>query len=357
MTKVKTLNRDGSVAVMLAILILPLLALTALAVDYGFLLYVKTDLQRSADQAAIAGVRDLVPDAFGNQDLVAVKASIRDYLEKNMGGFVIDDDDIEIGRYNPESIYSSLELLNDGVLDTVRITLRRDDLTNSSVSLYFARIFDKDTSDVMVTSCAVLQRARFLEPGTSVLPITIDVTAWSQLQFGDIASVYGDGRLEDPNGNSIPGNWGTVDIGARSNSTQGLREQIENGLTQDDLNSLHSQGAIPDPSHIDSQQESLILNGDTGFSSGMRHAITPAHGTRKLMPIYSQTEGQGGNLTFEIVGWGVVEIVDSGWNGNTNSYVEVRKSYTYEGDMTPANDLSDESVMIDAVFTSPVLIQ
>jgi len=357
MTTNKKLNRDGSVAVMLAILILPLLALTALAVDYGFLLYVKTDLQRSADQAAIAGVRDLVPDHFGNQDLVAVKASIRDYLEKNLGGFVIDDDDIEIGRYNPDTIYSSPELLNDGVLDTVRITLRRDDLTNSSVSLYFARLFDKESSDVMVTSCAVLQRARFLEPGTSILPITIDLTAWNHLGFGDTVSIYGDGRLEDPTGNSIPGNWGTVDIGARSNSTNDLAEQIENGLRQEDLDSLHSQGAIPDPSHIDSQQEVLTLNGDTGFSSGMKNAIIPAHGTRKLMPIYSETAGQGGNLTFDIVGWGIVEIVDSGWNGNTNSYVEVRKTYTYEGNMTPANDLSDESVMIDAVFTSPVLIQ
>ena len=147
--------------VLILVLMVPLMAMMAFAVDYGFLLYVKTDLQRTADQAALAAVRDLTPDRMGNQDLDAVRARVREYVHANLGSdFTISDSDIEIGRYNPKKIYTEVELLDDGILDTVRVTLRRNDLDNASVSLYFARVFNHTQSDVAAQATAVLQKAR-----------------------------------------------------------------------------------------------------------------------------------------------------------------------------------------------------
>ncbi len=356
--RIHTPKRSGSIGVLICFLMLPLLALVALSVDYGFLLYVRTDLQRVSDQVAIAAVRDLIPDENGNQDLEAVRATIRRYVAMNMGNdFSILDSDIEIGRYDPDNIYNSVDLLNDGIFDTVRITLRRDDLANNSVSLYFARIFDREESDLAATSAAVLQRARYLGPGTGVLPVTMDEDIWNSLEMGDIASIYGDGRIEDDFGEPIPGNWGTVDIGPTTNSTNDLRDQVLNGLSQYDLDSLQRQGAIPDSSSIDSQQVPVTLNGDTGFSAGIKNAISVIHGNKKLIPIYRSASGHGGNLTMDIVGWGAVEVVDSYWQGSQQSYLKVQKAYMYDGSLIPSNDLSDLSVTIEGVFTSPVLVQ
>lgn len=350
-------RRKGAVLVLLCFLMVPLLALLAFAVDYGMLLFVRADLQRSADQAALAAVRDLVPDEDGDQDLDQVQETLRDLAKMNLGdNFVVQNADIEIGRFNPSTIYKSLQLQNNGILNTVRVTVRQDNMANSSVALYFAKVFNRHYADVTATSAAILQPGRYLEPGTAILPIALKKNAWDRLDFGDSVSVYGDGRIEDDYGKNIPGNWGTVDVGASSNSTSDLRNQIENGLRQSDLNALHQQGAISSSAHIDSQTP-MTINGDTGFSAGMKHAVSAVQGTIKLIPIYSSTSGHGGGLTFNIIGWGAVEVVDSKFAGGKNSYVNVRKSYMYDSHLTPVDDLSDASQAIEGVYTSPVLAE
>lgn len=350
-------QRNGAVAVLMCVLMLPLLALLAFSIDYGFLLFLRTDLQRVADQAALAAARDLTPDPYGNQDLQKVRNTVREYVASNLGeNFVVQDSDIEIGRYNPNKIYSSVQLLDTGILDTIRVRLHRDDVGNSSVSLYFARLFGDNQSDVSAYSTAVLQRARFMPPGAEILPIALEQKSWNKLEYGDTASVYGDGRILDASGSQIPGNWGTVDIGPNGNSTTQLSDQIRYGLTQDDLDSLYQQGVIPTPSFIDASAQ-INPNGDTGLSAGLKHAIADAHGKTKVAPIYKKTIAHGGNLIFEIVAWVTVEVVDSGWNGAKNSFVMVRKAYTYDKYLLPVNDLSDTTNTIEGAYTSPVLIQ
>lgn len=350
-------NRAGTVAVLLCFLLVPLLGLLALSVDYGFLLYVDCNLQRVADQAALAAVRELEPESDGYQDLAKVRQVVREYVELNAGeGFVVRDQDIEIGRYDPATVYNSFTILNSGIFDTVRITVRRSDLSNTSVTLYFARIFGNDKANVNASATAVLQKARYLEPGSDILPIAVEKDIWdSQTQF-ETWSVYGDGRIENAQGDTIPGNWGTLDIGVASNSTNALVDQINNGLRQEDLDALHRSGSISDSDHIDSDR-SMWLNGDTGFSSGIRESIQASHGKKKLVPIFDHSHGHGGGMDYRIVGWGVIEIVDSAWQGSKNSRVEIRKSYTYDSDLRPHPDLSETTEIIHAAYTSPVLVQ
>lgn len=351
-------NRRGATAILIAALMLPLLGLLAFAVDYGFLLYIRTDLQRVADQAVIAAARDLTPAANGAQDYDKVKATLREYVRKNLGdSYVVNDSDITIGRFKPQTIYTGVEILGTGVADTVQVNLRRDDMANGSVSLYFARLFEKDTSGVSVTSTAALQKAQMLAPGTDILPVTVEIKAWNKLNRGEDLLIYGDGRLEDGAGKSIPGNWGTIDIGANSNSTNDLKDQIENGLDQQDLDAMYHQGTIPTATHIDSQQP-MTLNGDTGFSGGIKKPIDDELGNTKLVPLYKgPAKGHGGGLEFDIVGWGVVTIKDTYWNGGKNSRLEVTKSYMYDADMRPNPDLSDDNNVIEGAFTGVKLLE
>ena len=350
-------TRNGNVATLLCFLSIPLLGLLAFSVDYGFLLYIRTDLQRTADQAATAAVRDLIPAPDGTQDLAKVRATVREYVRLNLGDeFVVNDEDIEIGRYDPATIYSSVTLKNDGVFDTVRVTIRRNDLTNNSVSLYFARLFKTNHSDVSASATAVLQKAKYIGPGTAILPVAIEQKAWNRINTGDVLRIYGDGRLESASGGNIPGNWGTIDIGATSNSTNTIKRQIETGLSQGDLDSLHRQGVIPSSEYIDGAS-TIEPNGDTGFSGGIKNSLDAEIGNTKVLPIYKKATGQGGRLTFEVVGWAVAKIYATHWNGGKHSRLEIQKSYTYEDDLRPNPDLSDTSKIIEGAFTSPVLIE
>jgi len=349
--------RQGAAALLMLVLMIPMLFLLAFAVDYGFLIYLRADLQRTADQAALAGAMELLPDDYGQQDLAAVRGRVREYVEDNLGaGFEVRDADIEIGRYLPASAYTNFQIVDNGVLDTVRVTLRRSDLANRSISLFFARLFNHEDAGATVVATAALQKARYLGPGTGILPFSIDLESWNQLNSGDIAIIYGNGQITDEVGNSIPGNWGTLDIGSTSNSTNDLSRQIEHGLSQGDLNALYEQGTISTTEYLDATLE-ISLNGDTGFSSGVKHAVQAVEGQVRLAPIFDQVNGGGGNLQFEVVGWGAVRIIDSQWKGSQKSSLSVQKTYVYDQKLYPANDLTDERLIIEAAYTAPVLTQ
>ena len=351
-------ERRGSVIVLVALLMVPLLAMVAFAVDYGYILKVRTDLQRTADAAVLAAVQNLIPAADGSQDLAAVRSTLRTYATSNTdNSFQVLDADIEIGRYNPATIYSNLEILNTGTFDTVRATVRYDSTANSSVSLFFSRALGINQAPVTATATAVLQKAKFIGPGADVLPFAIPLDVWEAQDPGDTWNMYGDGKLTDSSGNEIPGNWGTLDIGPPSNGTSELNKQILNGLTQSDLDALYAEGRITDDAHIDGNDPTWI-NGDPGLSQGLKQSIQQIYGETRLVPIYDALGGpfQGNNVEFQIVGWGVVEVVTSNWGGN-DTYVTIQKAYMYDGDLRPQPDLSETSDIIEDVYTSPALVE
>ena len=352
-------ERRGAVTVLIAVLMIPLLAMVAFAIDYGYLLRVRTDLQRTADAAALAAVQDLVPDSDGNQDLAAVRSAVGTYAVSNRdSSFQVLDADIEMGRYDPATIYSAVSMLSSGTYDTVRVTVRNDSSANSNVSLFFARVLGIDSMPVTATACAVLQKAQYLEPGTDILPFVMPLDVWNGKGYGESWSVYGDGKLQDSSGNTIPGNWGTIDVGSTSNGASELSDQILNGLRQSDLDALHSDGRISTNNHINGNQQAW-MQVDPGLSSGIKNAVQQIHGQKRLVPIYDTVAGQlsGNNAEISVVGWGVIEVVDSSWNGAQNTYVTIRKSYTYDGDLRPNRDLSNTTDVIDAVYTTPVLVE
>lgn len=356
----KALRHRGAIAVLAAIMLTVLLGAIAFAVDYGYLVKVRTDLQRAADAAALAATQDLIRLADTTQDLSQTRATTQEYARSNLGdaGFQIADADIEIGRFDPDTVYSSVNLLNNGTLDTVRVTLRRDGVSNPLIPLMFARVLGHQQASVSASATAALQKAEHLFPGADILPFATPVELWDGLDVGDTWNAYGDGKLKDAYGGDIPGNWGTLDIGQSNNSTSVLNDQILNGLRQSDLDALYAHDRIAQPTHLDSSAPTW-MNADTGLSSGLKNSVEQIHGSTRLIPIYSELGGspQGNNLEFRIVRWGVVTVVDSEWKGEKNTRVVLRKSHTYSGELRPKPSLSGGTPYIDGAFTSPVLIE
>jgi Flp pilus assembly protein TadG len=353
-------HRSGVIAVLAAVMSAVLVGMIAFAVDYGYLLKVRTDLQRSADASALAAVRDLIRQVDGTQDLDQVRATARTYAQENLNdpSFQVASADIAIGRYDPQSIYSGVTLLSDGTFDAVRVTLRRDGATNPSVPLFFARLLGKDQSTVIASATAVLQKAEIMDPGSAVLPFATPKVVWDGLSPGQTWSAYGDGKLKDANGNDIPGNWGTIDIGSTGNSSSDLNNQILNGLKQSDLDALYSDGRIPQNTFIDSGVPAF-MQGDSGLSSGLKQSVQAVEGQQKLIPLYDELAGKlsGNNVEVHVIGWGVVTVVGSEWQGQTNTRVIVRKSHLFNGKLRPIASLSSGSGYIDGAYTSPVLVK
>lgn len=352
-------RRRGIIAVLAAVMLTILLGAIAFAVDYGYLVKVRTDLQRAADAAALAATQDLIRKANATQDVGQARATARDYARTNLGdaGFWIADADIEIGRFDPDTVYASVNLLADGTLDAVRVTLRRDGISNSLVPLMFARVLGHQRASVSASATAALQKAELLYPGADILPMATPEALWDHLGVGETWTSFGDGKLKDANGDDVPGNWGTLDVGHTNNATSDLNAQILNGLRQSDLNALYQDQRIDQATHLDSSATTW-MSGDTGLSVGLKNSILQVHGQQRLIPIYRQLSDPvaGENLEYEIVRWGVVTVVNSEWQGEKNTRVVLRKSHTYSGELYPKRSLAGRTPYIDGAFTSPVLI-
>ncbi len=355
----KQAKRKGAIAVLAAILLVPLMGLIALGVDYGYLRVVQADLQRAADAAALAAAQDLAPDVAGDQNLYSVKETLRDFVRQNVKrspDFTVLDSDIEIGRYDTSSGTGVTIVAGSGIADAVRVTLRRDASANGEVPLFFARVIGISTAPVVVTATAYLPPARRIRPGTGILPFSIPVDVWTSRDVGDVWSIYGDGKLTDDSGNTIPGNWGTLDIGASNNSTSDLSNQILDGLRQEDLDALYAEGRIPTNEYIDAGA-AFSANGDPGLSSGIKNAVQQVEGMTKLIPIYDSVSGEGANVEFHVVGWGAVQVVDSHWGGSKNTYVQIKKGYLYDGYLAAPSDLSMVTGNAEGAYAAPVLIE
>lgn len=355
-------KRKGAVVVLVATMMVVLVALVAFAVDIGAVLKVKTDMQRSADAAVLAAAQALAPDPDGSQSEANAIQTVRDYVAMNLGNvegaaFSVDGADIEIGRFDPNTIYQNVSLQNDGVLDTVRVTLRRDGVVNPRAPLFFGRALGIQDASLQVTSTAVLQKPNTMREGSDILPFAVHVDLWNDTDVDESFTVYGDGRVEDENGHQVPGNWGTCDIGDRNNSTSELNDQILNGLRQSDLDALHADGRIAQSEYIDGNAD-IWVEADTGLSSGLKHSVQEVHGAEKIIPIYdSLSSGNGNNLQYHIVDWGVVTVVDSCWRGANNTWVEVRRAHLYSGDLSAKPNSLSQPAAIDGAYASAVLVE
>lgn len=367
----KLRNRRGTIAVLAAVMMTALLGMAAFSVDFGYILTARTDLQAAADAAVLAAARELVPDANGSQYYATdvARQSVRDYANSNINssadGFQIPDADIEIGRYDPSTIYNDgpLTLLSTGVFDTVRVTLRMDGATNDTIPLFFARVLGIDEAGIHVTATAVLPPVKVLGPGDGILPFAVDINEWNLLDTGDEINIYGDGHIEDTDGNPVPGNWGTVDIGGEENSTADIGDQVVDGLRQSDLDSLASSTApetgqprIPDSAEMGAP---LWVNSETGLSASLQSPLTTImdSGTPKIIPLFDVVAGTGDTAEYHIVSWAVVMVTGVNLHGALKfKHLTIERRYTYEGTFTATDDLSNTD-NVQGAFAAAILVE
>ena len=336
-------QRKGSIVVLSAFLMVAFVGFVAFAVDLGYLQLAKTEMQQSADAAALAACSELIDDEAlsGHPDLSdeiasARAASVR-YAALNRvcaGATVVDSNtgnattgDVVIGNLADPSDRSSLmTYTNPDGYNSVQVTVRKTSAMNGEIPYFFGRVFGLGSAPGQASSTAALLNniSGFRMPADDsnmlgILPFALDKQTWDGLLAGggsdnwcwDTSNSQVHGGADSirevnlyPQGTDSPGNRGTVDIGGSNNSTADIARQIVYGISEADL------------AHFENSQISfdasgkLYLNGDTGISAGVKDELASISGQPRIIPIFSSVSGPGNNAQYTIVAWGGVRIME-----------------------------------------------
>ena len=197
-------RRDGNVLVLIGFLLVVLLGMTALAVDLGYIMVTRAQLQASSDSGSLAGGTELLSGlgvgAYRTPAEVKLAAEEQavHYVSLHPSGnaastHIEPGRDIRLGRarLNPatglwtflwgETPYNAVNV------DTLRGAPGQSE-GDGPLPLFFARILGHDTADVAAESVAVIMPARGVRvpPGSGLAsglsPFAFSLEAWQKFQ-------------------------------------------------------------------------------------------------------------------------------------------------------------------------------
>ncbi len=155
-----THRRRGAVAVQVAVSMSAIVGFAALTIDVGVVYNAKTDLQRTADAAALAAASKLAAYDEGDPLALARAEAVR-LVELNTvmrEQVSVSGSDVEFGRavYNEDSGSYDFQPTTQ-FPDAVRVVVSKTSgSANGGLRLYFARIFGKETADVSAEAIAMM---------------------------------------------------------------------------------------------------------------------------------------------------------------------------------------------------------
>lgn len=361
-------KRRGTAAILTVVAIPVLIGFTALAVDVGVLYNARAEAQRAADAAALAGAWELLdedrltgtPEMSLEEQLA--RQSAAEYAARNMVRGVspevdlntenLADGDVVVGYlYDPTNLDEALSTALPNQFNSVFVRVRRDTVLNGPVQLLFAGILGFNTSNVQAEATATFKdgivgyKVESEEEwcNADLLPYTLLVTTWEGLLDGTHPKCTDDYTvtLNDPDDPSSiatvtsgpdgigeinlfpgagatqlpPGNSGTVDICNPNNSTSDIARQILYGINADDFSYCDCPGELRL-----GEDGTVVLNGDTGISAGVKDELAAIIGHPRGIPLFSEhDDGPGNNADYTIVGFGGIRIVNVRLTGSKHT--------------------------------------
>lgn len=378
-------RRRGSVLVLSLFLMVVLIGIVAFAVDLGYVLVARTELQLSADAAAMAGAWELMdqdalqgddsmakPTAnarqtaieFAGLNSVCTRSPSVDANESNS-----ETGDIVVGTIseygNP---YAAMSFADAATFNTVKVRVRRTAEQNGKVPFFFAKIFGFDgaPADATATAGFLKQAAGFRAPqgeNLGILPFALDLKTWQDFENGLIPTDdwSWDGATGDvskgpdgihelnlyPEGNGSPGNRGTVNIGGNNNSTSRVSRQIVDGLTANDLD-FHG-GSLEF-----GEDGTMSLQADPGISAGFKDELDAIKGEPRMIPIFSELKGNGNWAKYTIVKFVGIRIVDVELTGG-NKHLTIQPAVMVTKGLIPASTEQPTNTL-QFIYSPPYLI-
>jgi Flp pilus assembly protein TadG len=183
-------NQKGATIILVALLMLALIGFAALAIDVGYYMVTRNELQNIADGSALAACR-VLGEIYRNMPLADQSSYVFDPTDTTtdppstalitnalsigtsnkaggIQGITIDSGDVIIGTWDGNSLTPTLNQP-----DAVRVIARRDGSANGPISTFLARVLGIDTVGVRMDAIAALTGQSTSEPGELELPIGI----------------------------------------------------------------------------------------------------------------------------------------------------------------------------------------
>ncbi len=375
-------GRRGTITVLAAAMTIVALGLVAFAVDVGYILSTKQELQRTADATAMAACWEYMAQLADGENapeaILQGRVAAAGYAQSNPVSGVDPDisqnlandlcGDLVFGQVSNLYEYSgTLDTTQPSQFNAVQVRIRRDSTLNGESPLFFARVFGRSSLGLDAEATAGYARniRGFKTPASGenldILPYALDEDTWQALLDGNASdnwtwnaesktiSAGCDGTLEVnlfPQGTGSPGNRGTVDIGGSNNSTCDIARQIVYGISPADL-------AYHDGSLDLGDDGELVLNGDTGISAGVKDELTSIKGQPRAIPIFSTVVGPGNNAEYTIVRWVGIRIMDVKLTGSMNQ----KRVIVQPAPMVLSGAIASTVETSDYVYTPVVLIK
>lgn len=196
-------RRLGGIAVITGIVLLLLMGITALAIDLGFLMLGRTQMQAASDASSLAGGTELMSGLgrFATRTPaeveVAARPVARTFAAANRAAeldsaFIDQNRDVQFGRANFDAASGGwVQTLGAAPYNMVRVTVRRDQVGSGNgdapVPLFFARALGHAESTLTAVSAAAIMPARgftVTEEGeaSGVIPFAFKQRVWRRLE-------------------------------------------------------------------------------------------------------------------------------------------------------------------------------
>ena len=297
-------QEKGAVLALVGISLFALISFFALAVDLGHIFVTRTELQNTADSAALAAVSEI-----WNGIGVARQKAIDFGEAHQVAGepIIVVPDDVVFGHYH----LSTGQFTSSGTpTNAVEVRSRRTNQSPSGpLELFFARMFGQDFTNVQAISRAVLDpRVVGVHGKNRLLPYTVINFIVDQ----DLDGKYDLGRVINIHPrNDAPGNFGFLDLDKGSNDVPELREYIENGYDKDFV--IPPGGSVP-------------VSGSTGIDgNSLLNSFKVIEGEIVFLPVHNQVAFQGDNAIFNVISLLAVVVEDVKLVGNIDKrYIKVK---------------------------------
>ena len=338
--------RRGAIVPLTAFLLVFLIGMVAFAVDIGWIVVVKSDLQNAADAAALAGANSMIDSSVQynspNQTAAqksailasakaAAQAKAKEYAKYNGAGGVASlellDSDIEFGFTDAANKYTPAPTFT-GFPNTVKATLRRDGTANTPVKLFFGQVLGVSNTSLTATAAATLYGGvinSFIQPKSNVgmLPVTYDVNHWKEfLKTGkgpdatSLLSAAGNPVIQIYPSLKFKGNFGQISLNDSHVGQSTESAWVTGGVPPSDINTLISHNLVPLSSHNPALWD---WQGNTGMKASLISTMNGEVGNTFLIPLfkpavsgqvgYQAGVGQGSNYFYNVVEFVGVRIM------------------------------------------------
>ncbi len=347
-------ERRGSIMGMSVAAIVVVFGFAAFAVDIGFIMHTRTQMQAAADASVLAATLE-VPQGWGagktltatqvstNSQTAAQTVAALHRVGEVAAAYLDTTRDVRFGQRTKNAEGQWVESWGVSPYNMVEVTVRRDQTLTGSIAtrgdqaipLFFAPVIGSGQAKLTSLATAVVlsgigfQILSASESATCpLLPITVDEGSWNDLIYNGVGSdnykynsngtvtAGSDGIKEIsmyPTGSTLlpPGNRGTVDIGPTPNSTADLSRQIRFGPNAADLAYFGGKVEIP-------RGGTMTLNGDTGLSAEIGIDLKAIIGQARAIPIFSSVSGNGELAQYVIVKFVGIRVMSANLHGSPN---------------------------------------